>query len=80
MSSRMESIRNSTSICGTKPSTAPTPATMPSLMSPTSQSAQPMEVKKPSTAGGTISPKRTSLVQSVAMVPKEKPVLPMAMV
>ena len=76
----MESIRNSTSICGTKPSTAPTPATMPSLMRPMSQSAQPMETRKPSTAGGTILPKRTSLVQSVAMVPKEKPVLPMAMV
>ena len=32
ISSRTHSRRNNTSICGTNPSTAPTPATMPSKM------------------------------------------------
>ena len=35
-------MRKSTSICGTKPITAPTPPMMPSPISPTSQSAVPM--------------------------------------
>ena len=49
-------------------------------MRPTSQSAQPMETRKPSTAGGTISVNSTSLTHSVPMVPKETGVPPMAMV
>ena len=68
MSSRMESIRNSSSICGTKPMTAPTPAMMPSQTSPTSQSATlpSMRPRAPSTAHSLTS---TSLVQSVRKVP-----------
>ena len=38
--SRKASRRNSTSICGTKPSTAPTPATIPSLISPDSHAGE----------------------------------------
>ena len=68
-SSRIARKKNSTIICGTKPSTAPTPATIPSRINPCNQSAQPTAFKKPSTAGGTISPNNTSLVQSVTIVP-----------
>ena len=60
---------NNTSICGTNPSTAPTPATIPSRINPCSQSAQLMLTRKLSIAGGMISPNSTSLVQSVTKVP-----------
>ena len=70
----MDSIRNSTSIWGTKPSTAPTPAMMPSTISPCSQGAVPMPSSQPLTAGGTISPNSTSLVQPVT----QSPTVPMA--
>ncbi len=60
---------NRTNICGTNPRTAPTPATIPSRIRPFSKSAVPMDSRKPSTAGGIISPKRTSFVQSVTQVP-----------
>ena len=69
----MDSRKNSTSIWGTKPSTAPTPATMPSMIRPYSQPATPMLSKKPPSAFGTISPNSTSLVQSVAKVPMAQP-------
>ena len=60
---------NNTSICGTKPSTAPTPATIPSRINSLSQSAQPIETSTFSIAGGIISPNSTSLVQSVTNAP-----------
>ena len=70
---------NSTSIWGTNPSTAPTPATIPSRIRLDSQSAQPTEVRKPSTRTGIPgtsmpnrlhpSPNTPSLAQSVAQVP-----------
>ena len=60
---------NSTSICGTKPSTAPTPATIPSRISPCNQSAQLTATSAFSIAGGMISPNRTSFVQSVRNPP-----------
>ena len=50
--SRKASSRNSTSIWGTKPSTAPTPATMPSRIRPFSQSAVPMLSRPLSTSVG----------------------------
>ena len=43
---------NSTSIWGTKPSTAPTPATIPSRIRLDSQPAQPTEVRNPSISTG----------------------------
>ena len=58
-----------TNICGTNPRTAPTPATIPSKINPCNQSAQLIETKKFSIAGGMISPKSTSLVQSVRNPP-----------
>ena len=61
--------KNNTNICGTNPSTAPTPATIPSRIKPCNQSAQPMATKPFSIAGGIISPNSTSLVQSVTNVP-----------
>ena len=79
MSSRTASRRKRTSIWGTKPSTAPTPAMIPSRISPWSQSAQPMAARKLPTALGTQSPKSTSLAQSVPMVPMEMVQPPMAM-
>ena len=69
----MDSRKNRTSICGTKPRTAPTPATMPSMIRPYSQPATPMLSRKPPSAPGTISPNSTSLVQSVAKVPMDQP-------
>ncbi len=60
---------NNTNICGTNPSTAPTPATIPSRIRPLSQSAQLILTRKFSIAGGIISPNSTSFVQSVAIVP-----------
>ena len=70
MSSRMASIKKSTSIWGTKPSTAPTPARAPSQIRPMSTSLTP----QPSRAARGISTSQavpsTSLVQSVRKVPK----------
>ncbi len=60
---------NSTNICGTNPSTAPTPPTMPSSINPCSQSAQLILTRTFSMAGGMISPNSTSFVQSVAILP-----------
>ena len=67
--SRNASRMKSTSICGTNPRTAPTPATIPSRTNPCSQSAQPIPARTFSIAGGIISPNRTSLVQSVRKPP-----------
>ena len=50
--SRKASRKKSTSICGTNPSTAPTPATIPSRISPLSQSAQPILSRPLSTSAG----------------------------
>ena len=73
MSSRIASSTNSTSICGTNPSTAPTPATIPSCTRPYSHvsSATPRAPSMLSTPPGTHSPNITSFVKSVAIVPKE---------
>ena len=70
---------NSTSICGTNPNTAPTPATIPSRISPCSHPAHPTAFSPASiTEGilGMLSPKRLhpspntpSFAQSVAHVP-----------
>ena len=57
--------KNNTSICGTKPKTAPTPLITPSTSKPVSHSAQPMDSKKLCDPGIIHSPKSTSLVQSV---------------
>ena len=59
----------STSICGTKPRTAPTPATIPSRINPCSHAAQLTDTRSFSIAGGIISPKSTSFVQSVTKAP-----------
>ena len=68
-SSRIARNRKSTSICGTKPRTAPIPAMIPSTSRETSQPAVPMPSRKEVTAGGMISPNSTSFVQSVTYVP-----------
>ena len=65
----MASSRKSTSICGTNPSTAPTPAKMPSESRPTSQSERPRPSKKAREPSVSHSPPSTSLVQSVRKVP-----------
>ena len=57
------------SICGTNPSTAPTPATIPSRISPCNQSQHPIALSPLSIAGGIISPNNTSFVQSVTIAP-----------
>ena len=72
-------MRKRTKICGTKPSTAPTPATIPSKIRLVSQGAQFIEAKPfPSATGipGTNlpkklkpSPKSPSFVKSVNQVP-----------
>ena len=69
-----------TNICGMKPSTAPTPATMPSFTRLITRSLAPSEVSQPSTTMGMLghampkkskpSPKRLSFTQSVPAVPK----------
>ena len=50
--SRKARNRNRTSICGTKPKTAPTPATIPSLIRPASQSAAPAASRPVPTSTG----------------------------
>ena len=60
--------------------TAPTPATMPSTTRPVSHGAQPMLSIHAPRFPQIHSPTRTSFVQSVAMVPMETGVPPMAMV
>ena len=65
----MASRKNSTSIWGTKPITAPTPAMIPSQISPVSQPAVPMPVSHPRTGSCIHSATNTSLVKSVTMVP-----------
>ena len=69
-SSSNASIKNSTSIWGTKPSTAPTPATMPSDTSPVSHSAQPQLSSRDREPSWSHALPSTSLVQSVRKVPK----------
>ena len=61
--------RNSTIIWGRKPKTAPMPPIMPSRTNEESQAGELAAVSQPSTVGGMISPNRTSLTQSVIMVP-----------
>ncbi len=60
---------NNINICGTNPSTAPTPATIPSRIRLCSQSAQPIAVSPCSIAGGISVPNKTSFVQSVTKAP-----------
>jgi len=60
---------NSTSICGTKPSTAPTPEITPSTIRPVSQSAHPMFSNKLCAPGMIHSPNSVSFVQSVKIEP-----------
>ena len=67
--SRNARKRNSTSICGTNPRTAPTPPITPSTISPVSQSAHPTDSKAPCAAGRIHSPNNVSLVQSVRIEP-----------
>ena len=50
--SRIARRRNSTSICGKKPSTAPTPPMIPSIISPLSQGAQFIASSPPPTRSG----------------------------
>ena len=80
-SSRIERSRKRTNICGTKPITAPTPATIPSWISPykTVPSSTWRIPRSVSKNPGTHSPKITSLVKSVALVPIETLQPPMAM-
>ena len=78
-SSRKLSRTNSTSICGMKPSTAPTPAITPSHTRLITRSLAPSAPNQPDTAAGTLgiawpnsvqpSPNRLSFTQSVIAVP-----------
>ena len=61
--------KKSTSICGTKPSTAPTPEIIPSTIRPVSHAAQPAFSSSDCAPGMIHSPNRVSLVQSVRMAP-----------
>ncbi len=71
--------KNNTNICGTKPNTAPTPATIPSKIKPFNQAAVPKDSNNPSIKlgiDGTASPNKLhpspntpSFAQSVAQVP-----------
>ena len=65
----MQGRINSTSICGTKPSTAPTPEMIPSTIRPVNQSAHPIPSKKLCAAGMIHSPNSVSFVQSVKIAP-----------
>ena len=65
----MQSMRKSTSICGTKPITEPTPLMMPSTINPESHGAVPMPSKKEAAAGTIHSPTNTSFVQPVSQSP-----------
>ena len=71
---------NNTNICGTKPSTAPTPATIPSKINPFNQSTQPTASNALSISTGIPgtsitpnnfqpSPNTPSFAQSVAQLP-----------
>ena len=63
-------MKNRTSIWGTKPRTAPTPAKIPSATRPVSQSAQPRPSRMEREPSTSHSLPRTSLVQSVRNEPK----------
>ena len=67
--SRKAKKANNTSICGTKPSTAPTPLIIPSTISPDSHGAQLIASKPFCTAGIIHSPNNVSFVQSVKIEP-----------
>ena len=67
--SKNERNTNNTNICGTNPSTAPTPEITPSTISPVNQSAQPIPSKKSAAPGIIHSPNNVSLVQSVRNPP-----------
>ena len=60
---------NNTSICGTKPSTAPTPEIIPSMINPLSHAAHPMLSKNDCAPGIIHSPNKVSFVQSVKNAP-----------
>ena len=66
-------MRNRTSIWGTKPSTAPTPAKIPSEMRPTSQGAAPQPSRMALEPSVSQAPPSTSLAQSVRKVPMAMP-------
>ena len=67
--SKIARKKNRTNICGTKPSTAPTPEMIPSTIRPVNQSAQPIPSKKLCAAGMIHSPNSLSFVQSVKIPP-----------
>ena len=67
--SRKARNKNRTSICGTKPSTAPTPPTIPSAIRLVSQPAQPIASKAPVTPGISHSPNNVSFVHPVSISP-----------
>ena len=69
ISSRIESRANNTNICGKNPRTAPTPAIIPSVTSPTKTSLIPIFARKSATAGVIVSSKNP-FTASVAPVPK----------
>ena len=58
-----------TIICGRKPSTAPMPLMMPSEIRPVSHGAVPAFSSRAAEPGTIHSPNRTSLTQSVPIVP-----------
>ena len=71
----MESSRKRMSICGTKPSTAPTPATMPSMTRPESQGATFQPAKSVVSPPVIHSPKSVSFMNPTV----QSPTLPMEM-
>ena len=68
-SSKNARKRNSTSICGTNPSTAPTPLMIPSTSSPVSHGAHPIASNTLCAPGMIHAPNNVSFVQSVKSVP-----------
>ena len=74
----MESRKDKTRICGTKPSTAPTPASIPSMIRPYSQPLTWRAERIVSKSQGIHSPNKTSLAQLVPIVPIENGKFPIA--
>ena len=68
-SSRIAKNKKISAICGTKPNTVPTPPIIPSLIKLINGAAQPIDLRKVSTAGGIISVNNTSFTQSVIQLP-----------
>ena len=68
-SSRIAKNKKISAICGTKPNTEPTPPIIPSLIKLINGAAQPIDLRKVSTAGGIIFVNNTSFTQSVIQLP-----------